>query len=213
MEFLKDILAKIDNKFFSKMKKKQKIYLLVFIVIVGVLMWAFITAGVITHNFNRALLKGGDNKQAVEVSSMIINESNNGKKMFEIYGETGSYSSDHKVAHLNNVIGNFFKNNIVNMSFQSSRASYDEKTKNLQLYENTYIVLDSGISITSDRMIYYGNTKIIEATGHVKVFKRNKFVSTANKAVLDSNYSAFKLIGHAQTKIYGSGTKNELEGK
>ena len=109
MEFLKDILAKIDNKFFSKMKKKQKVYLLVFIVIVGVLMWAFITAGVITHNFNRALLKSGDNKQAVEVSSMIINESNNGKKMFEIYGETGNYSSDHKVAHLNNVIGNLFK--------------------------------------------------------------------------------------------------------
>jgi len=39
------------------MQKKQKIYLLVFAAIALVLFWAFISAGLITHNFNRGVLK------------------------------------------------------------------------------------------------------------------------------------------------------------
>jgi len=48
MEFLKNIFEKFNNKFLSKLNKKKKIYLGVFVLITGVLLWAFITAGVIT---------------------------------------------------------------------------------------------------------------------------------------------------------------------
>ena len=39
------------------LSKKKKTYIGALAVIVGVLVWAFISAGVITHNFNRSQLQ------------------------------------------------------------------------------------------------------------------------------------------------------------
>lgn len=211
MEFLKNIFEKFNNKFLSKLNKKRKIYLGIFVLITGVLLWAFITAGVITSNFNRSLIKSDTDNQKIEVSSMIINESDKGQKIFEVYGETGNYSSDHKIANLNNLIGNFYKDNKVSMSFQSSKGAYDEATKNLKMYENTLIVLSNDVTISADTITYYSKTKNITATGHVKINQNGNFISTANRAFVDSDFKTFRIIGNAKTNIYESG-KN-LKGK
>jgi len=142
---------------------------------------------------------------------MIINESDNGQKIFEVYGETGNYSSDHKIANLNNLIGNFYKDNKVSMSFQSSKGAYNETTKNLEMSENTLIVLSNDVTITADKITYYSDTKNITATGHVKINQNGNFISTANRAFVDSDFKTFRIIGNAKTNIYESG-KN-LKGK
>ena len=175
------------------MQKKQKIYLGVFVGIAVVLFWAFISAGVITHNFNRNILKGNTDQQELDVKSMILTESKEGQKSWEIYGETGEYSSDHKIATLNNLIGNFYKDNKVNMSFQSSKGTYNEETRNIDLYENTYVVLENDITVTADHVTYYSDSKIITA-----------FIATADEAVVNSDFSTFKIKGHTQTNIYES---------
>ncbi len=43
---------------FKNLSKKRKIYLAVVLTLTGVLVWAFITAGIITRNFNREQLVG-----------------------------------------------------------------------------------------------------------------------------------------------------------
>lgn len=186
------------------MQKKQKIYLGVFVCIALVLFWAFISAGVITHNFNRNILKGNTDQQELDVKSMILTESKEGQKSWEIYGETGEYSSDHKVATLNNVIGNFYKDNKVNMSFQSSRGTYNEETRNIDLYENTYVVLENDITVTADHVTYYSDSKIITANGHVKINRQGTFIATADEAIVNSDFSTFKIKGNTITKIYES---------
>ena len=92
MENLKKIYGK-----FKSLDKKKRAYLIAVLGVVFVMAWAFISAGVITANFNRAQIKGKQDEQKVDAQGIIITETKDGNKYFEIYGETGNYSNDHKL--------------------------------------------------------------------------------------------------------------------
>ena len=171
------------------------------------MLWAFISAGVITSNFNRAQLKGTENKQKVDAVGIIITETKDAKKYFEIYGETGTYSNEANIATLHNVVGNFYKDGEVAMSFQSSKGTYDEKNKVITLYENTYIVLKDETSLEADRLIWSGSDVDTIAEGNVKIRKSNDMYALADKCIICAGYDKFKIIGKTKTKIYGKEDK------
>jgi len=190
-------------KTIKEMDKKKRTYLIAGASIVFVMLWAFISAGLITMNFNRAQLKNSVDEQKVDAIGIIITETKEGKKYFEIYGETGSYSKEGSVATLHNVVGNFYKDGNVAMSFQSSKGTYDEKAGEIRLYENTYIVLEDETSLEADSLIWSGSDKDTIAEGHVKIKKSNEMYALADKCIIGSGYNKFKIIGKTQTKIYG----------
>lgn len=196
---LKKILNKID---LEKYGKKRTIYAAVFIVLAAVLAWAFIAAGIITRNFNRDQLIGTENRQELDISSIILTETKGEKKYWELYGEKGYYNSDNKVAIMDNVTGNFYSNNEVSMSFESSKATYNEIKKQIILYENTHIVIKDGTSLVCDRLIWSGSDKEVVAQGNVKINRNNELITIAQKAVIDPSYSDFKVAGKTITKIY-----------
>lgn len=202
MEYFKKLYEK-----FKGLDKKKRNYLIAVFAVVFVMAWAFISAGVITANFNRSQLKNSENEQKVDASGIIITETKDGNKYFEIYGETGHYSNDHSIATLNNVIGNFYKENKVAMSFQSSKGTYDENTGIITLYENTYIVLEDGTSLNTDKLTWYGNDKQTVAEGHVLIKKDKQMVATAQKGVIDAGYEKFRIIGKTNTKIFSDKEK------
>ena len=195
-----DILRKILKRI-REMDKKKRTYLFVALSIVFVMFWAFISAGIITANFNRAQIKGGANDQKIDAVGIIITETKEGKKYFEIYGESGSYSNDHSIATLHNVVGNFYKDGEVAMSFQSSKGSYDEKAETVTLYENTYIVLKDETSLEADRLIWSGSDKDTIAEGNVKIKKSNEMNALADKCIISSGYEKFKIIGKTKTSF------------
>ena len=197
MDFLRRLFKAIRN-----LDKKKRAYLIAIVFVIGVMLWAFITAGLITCNFNRTQLKDADN-QKVDAIGIIITETKEGKKYFEIYGETGSYNNEHNVATLHNVVGNFYKDDAVAMSFQSSKGQYDEKAGTITLYENTYIVLKDDTSLAADRLVWSGSDKDTVAEGHVKIKKSNEMYALADKCVISPGYDKFKIVGKTQTKIYG----------
>lgn len=197
MENLKKIYEK-----FKGLDKKKRSYLIAVFAVIFVMSWAFISAGIITCNFNRAQLKGNEDEQKVDAVGIIITETKDGQKYFEIYGETGHYSNDHSIATLNNVIGNFYKENKVAMSFQSSKGTYDEKTGVITLYDNTFIVLEDGTSLNTDKLIWSGSDKETVAEGHVLIKKNKEMTATAEKGVISAGYEKFKIIGKTQTKLY-----------
>ena len=201
MKKLKSFIYKIFEKFINYDRKK-KIFVIVVLGIITVMLWAFISAGIITANFNRAQLKNAENEQKVDAIGIIITETKEGKKYFEIYGETGHYSNDHSIATLNNVIGNFYKDNEVSMSFQSSKGSYDENTGVITLYNNTYIVLKDGISLKTDKLTWSGSDKNTIAEGHVIIKKEDDMMSTANKCIIGPGYDSIKISGNTITKVY-----------
>ena len=197
---------KIYRKFierFKKLDKKKKSYLISIFVVIFIMLWAFISAGIITTNFNRAQIKGKENEQKVDASGIIITETKQGKKYFEIYGENGNYSNDHSIATLNNVIGNFYKDGNVSMSFQSSKGTYNEKTGVITLFENTYIILDSGVSLNANRLVWSGSDTETIAEGNVKIKKNNEMMSTADRCIIGANYDKFRIEGNTKTQVWG----------
>ncbi len=202
MDYLKRFIKRI-----IEMDKKKRAYLFVALFIVLIMLWAFISAGIITSNFNRALIKDSVDEQKVDAVGIIITETKEGKKYFEIYGENGSYSNEHSVATLNNVVGNFYKDGEVAMSFQSSKGTYDEIKGVITLYENTYIVLQDDTSLEADRLVWSGSDVDTIAEGNVKIKKSNEMYALADKCIINSGYDKFKIIGKTKTKIYGDKTK------
>ena len=196
-----EILKKIYEKFKNLDKKKRTSLIAVF-AIVFVMVWAFVSAGIITANFNRAQLKGNEDEQKVDALGIIITETKDGKKYFEIYGETGNYSNDHNVATLHNVIGNFYKDNKVAMSFQSSKGTYNETTGVITLYENTYIVLEDYTSLNTDKLTWSGSDKETVAEGNVLIKKNGEMIATAQKGFISPGYEKFKIAGKTTTKIF-----------
>lgn len=201
MKNLKQFLKKVYEKYKSFDKKKQ-VYVISILAVIFVMLWAFISAGIITANFNRAQLKNKENEQKVDAIGIIITETKSGTKYFEIYGETGHYSNDHSIATLNNVIGNFYKDNEVSMSFQSSKGTYNENTGVITLFDNTYIVLKDGISLKTDKLVWSGSDKETIAEGHVVIKKGEELISTAEKCIIGAGYDKFKITGKTVTKVF-----------
>lgn len=187
---------------FKNLGKKRTIYTIAFLAIGLVMLWAFVTAGIITKSFNRQQLIGTENRQELDISSIILTETKEDKKYWEIYGEKGYYNSDNKVALLENVTGNFYSNNEVSMSFESSKGTYNEVKKQIILYNNTHIVIKDGTSLYCDRLIWSGSDKDVIAEGNIKINRDNELISTAQKAMISADYSTFKIIGKTVTKLY-----------
>lgn len=193
-----DLLEKIKN-----LSKKQKAYVGAFCAIVALLAWAFISAGVITHNFNRSQLQTDQDRQEASIDGIILTETKNEKKYWEIYGETGNYDSKNGVAMLDNVIGNFYDDeNQVSMSFESSKGTYNEKKEQIILYEDTFIVLKDLTTLRANRLIWSGKNIPTTAEGNVRITRKNELLSTAEKVEISPDYETFKIIGNAVSKVY-----------
>ena len=186
----------------KNIQKKKRVYLAVILVLVGILAWAFITAGVITHDFNRKQVQAQGDEQEAVVQGIILTETKEEQKYWEIYGDTGKWDSANGVAQLNGVIGNFYKDNEVSMSFESSKGTYNSKEGDITLYSDTFIALKDGITLKADKLHWLNSHSPIVAEGHIKVQKGNELLSTADKIIISSDYSSFKIVGHTVSKVY-----------
>lgn len=204
METLKRIYER-----FKSLDKKKRTYLIAVAGVVIIMGWAFLSAALITSNYTRAQLKGTPDEQKVDATGIIITETKDGSKYFEIYGENGHYSNDQKIATLHNVIGNFYKEDNVSMSFQSSKGTYNEETGQIILYENTYIVLEDSTSLNTDKLIWSGSDKETVAEGHVVIKKNGEMVATAERGYIGARYENFRIEGKTTTKLYEKAKKDE----
>ncbi len=186
----------------SNLGRKKQAYIGAFAVLASVMIWAFISAGVITHDFNRSQLSVDKDRQEALINGIILTETKDEKKYWEIYGETGSYDSNNEVAMMDNVIGNFYKDNEVAMSFQSSKGTYNATSKVIVLYQDTFIVLDDGTTLRADRLRYAGNDQPIRANGNVKITRDNNFLATADEVIISPDFESFKISGNTTSKIF-----------
>lgn len=167
----------------------------------GILLWAFVTAKVITHDFKRQMNSNKTEQEAL-VKGVILTETKNDQKYWEVYGDTGHWNGESGVAQLDGVLANFYKDNKVSMSLKSSKGTYDSESKVITLYEDTFIAIEGGITLNADKLTYVSSSEPIVAEGHIKVRKDNSLVSTADKIVISPDYSDFKIMGHTVSKVY-----------
>ncbi len=183
-------------------QKKKRVYVGLLIALGAVLAWAFITAGIITHDFNRKQLEAQGDEQEAVVNGIILTETKNDQKYWEIYGETGKWDSKQGIAQLNKVIGNFYKENEVSMSFESSKGVYNSKEGDITLYSDTFIALKDGITLNADKLHWTDSHTPIVAEGHIKIKKGKELLSTADKIVISPDYESFKIMGNTVSKVY-----------
>lgn len=184
------------------LSRKKRAYIAALAAIVGILMWAFISAGVITHNFNRSQVAGTQDRREAVINGIILTETKDEMKYWEIYGEKGTYDSNNEIAMLTNVLGNFYQDNEVSMSFQSTNGTYNSVKKQITLYDDTFIVIKDGTTLEADRLVWSGNDKPIVATGKVRITRDNKLLTLADKVEISPDYSHFKITGNTVSKIF-----------
>ena len=190
------------------LSKKQKAYIGALVAIVGLLAWAFISAGVIAHNFNRSQLQTDQDRQEALIHGIILTETKDEQKYWEIYGETGNYDSKNGVAMLDNVVGNFYgDDNQVSMSFESTKGTYNEVKKQIILYEDTFIVLKDLTTLRANKLVWSGRDIPIIAEGNVRITRADEFLATASKVEISPDYDKFKITGKTVSKIYDSKEK------
>lgn len=187
------------------MSKRKIAYTVILLAVVIGCAWAFIAAGVITKNFKKEALKSAGEKQEVNVKNLIITETKEDKKYWELYAEKGYYDNQNKVVILYNVIGNFYDKDEVVLSMESSMGTYNEEKKKVVLYDNSYFIYKDGTDVRADRFVWEGNDKDIKAQGNVIIRKSGELRTFSKEAVLSEQMTNIKIIGRSRTELYKKG--------
>lgn len=185
------------------MKKRNKLYITLGVIVLVGLIWAFIAGGMITKNFKKDILTNAMDKQEVTVHGLIVTETKENEKYWEIYAEEGHYNSKDKVVLLQNVFGNFYDKGEVTMSFKSDKGTLTETTKKVVLYNNSLIVYKNGEYIRADRVTWQGKEADITAQGNLLLEKKDQIRIHADKATLSPDWTDFKVIGKTKTELFG----------
>ncbi len=191
------------------MSKRKIAYIVILVIFVVGCLWAFIAAGVITKNFKKEALKNAGEKQELNIENLIITETKEDKKYWELYAESGYYDNQNKVAILYNVIGNFYNDDKVVLSMESTKGTFDEATKKVVLYEDTFIIYKDGTNVKADRFTWQGNDKDIVAEGNVIIQRSGEIRTFSNEAVLGNSMTNVRIKGRSKTELYSKGNFDE----
>ncbi len=191
------------------MSKRKIAYISILAIFIIGCVWAFIAAGIITKNFKKEALSDAGEKQKLNIENLIITETKEDKKYWELYAESGYYDNQNKVAILYNIIGNFYDKDEVVLSMESSKGTFDEATKKVVLYEDTFIIYKDGTNVKADRFTWQGNDKDIIAQGNVVIQRAGEIRTFSNEAVLGNKMTNVRIKGRSKTELYSKGNFNE----
>ena len=191
------------------MQKRKIAYIVILSLIFIGCLWAFISAGVITKNFKKEALNTAGEKQKLDIKDLLITETKDDKKYWELYADAGYYDSQNKVVILYNIIGNFYNDDEVVLSMESSKGTFNEETKRVVLYENTYIIYKDGTNVKANRFTWQGNDKDIVAQGNVVIRRNAELRTFSNEAYLGNSMKNVRIKGRSKTELYNKGNFDE----
>ena len=182
--------------------KKNLAYIVLFAIVLIACVWSFIYAGMITKNFKEKIIDQTYKNKEANIENLLVTETKDGKKLWELYSESGRYSDDDSVVLLEDVIGNFYEEQAVKASFKADRGTYHTTKKEIILDSNVVLVYKDGTNIMTDRIVYLGRDKDIVASGNVRIEKPKEAIIYGGKAVLKGDLSDVHIEGRTQTKFY-----------
>jgi len=184
------------------MKKRNIFYICLAVLVIIGLIWAFIAGQMITKSFKKDILSNTLQKQKITVHGLIVTETKDNEKYWEIYAEEGHYNSADKVVLLHNIFGNFYKNGDVVMSFKSDKGTLTETTKKVVLYQNSLMVYKNGEYLYADKVTWQGKDEEIKASGNIVMEEKNKVRMHADSATLSSDWKTLKVNGKVKTELF-----------
>lgn len=186
-------------------KNKSKFYLIIGIIVSVALIWAFVSAAFITRSFQKDVKENKLDNKRVFVEDLLITETKNGEKYWEIFADKGYYEDSQKIAYVANSIGNIYENKEVIASFESPRAKINSELGTIIMYDRSKLIYKDFTSIVADEFTYEGEHKPIYAKGNVIIENPGQFHITGDNAVLTDEMTHIKIDGKVTTKIYEKG--------
>ena len=186
------------------MKKLNILYIVIFIVIVLAVIWAFLSAGIITQNFNKNIINNQNQTDSKEVNieGLYVTDTKEGLKSWELFADTGHYDNSENIIFLTDIIGNFYDKGEVVVSFKAKRGTYTTEDKHINLHEDVVFVHKDGANIKADRITWKGKEEDITAIGNVRVEKPGEVIIYGQEAVLKPELDDFKINGRTKTLFY-----------
>ena len=186
----------------QSLTNKQKAYIIGGTLVLLILLWSFFSAKILTTGLNRQnLTQSGDNKSAV-AEGIILTETKNEVKFWEVYGDEGLYDSQKDITTLNGVLANFYKENSVSMSIKSAQAEYNSKERVITLFDDVFVVLKDGFTLSADKLVWSGGDKPIFAYGHITITKGDEYMANADEVEISANYDDIKIKGNTISRVY-----------
>lgn len=170
---------------------------------IALITFGFFWSWFVTKDIKSELGKSSEKEQKVVVSNLILTETKDAKKYWELYANKGFYESGDKMAQLEDILGNFYdENQEVVLSLKAKNGVYDSEEKTIELNGDVLAVSKDGSSILADKMVWLGKNEGIVASGNVKINKDNKLITKSEKAVFNAELTYFRIEGKSESKIY-----------
>ncbi len=184
-------------------KSKRNIaYIVLFSAIIIACLWAFISAGVITKSFKNKLIDQTYKNKEANIESLLVTETKNGEKLWELYADKGMYSDSNNIVLLEDIVGNFYDNKAVKASFKADKGTYNATKKEIILYDNVILVYTDGTNIRAEKIIYAGKGKDVVAQGNIRIERPDEAIIMGTKAILKGDFSDFNIEGRTESHFY-----------
>lgn len=184
-------------------KRKRNIaYIVLFSAIIIACLWAFISAGVITKSFKNKLIDQTYKNKEANIESLLVTETKNGEKLWELYADKGMYSDSNNIVLLEDIVGNFYDNKAVKASFKADKGTYNATKKEIILYDNVILVYTDGTNIRAEKIIYAGKGKDVVAQGNIRIERPDEAIIMGTKAILKGDFSDFNIEGRTESHFY-----------
>lgn len=188
------------NKLISN--KKNLAFAILVCIIVIACCWAFISASIITKSFKDKIIDQTYKNKEANIQSLLVTETKNAEKLWELYADNGTYSDSDKIVFLDGIIGNIYEEKKVKASFKADRGTYHSEKKEIILYDNVLLVYLDGTNIAADRIVYTGKDQDIVALGNIRIEKPNEAIIYGTKGILKGDFSDFHIEGRTKTKFF-----------
>jgi len=140
--------------------------------------------------------------ETVKASNLVITETKEGKKFWEVCAESGNYTKSAQQIILKNINGNFYKDNEVVLSVKAPYAIYDSVKRKVIMKNGAKAANNKNVIINAEEICWMGATGQITATGRVKIIQSDKILTTSDKSIFNSDFTNLKLIGNSNSYVY-----------
>ncbi|OGI03366.1 MAG: LPS export ABC transporter periplasmic protein LptC [Candidatus Melainabacteria bacterium GWF2_37_15] len=181
---------------------KKSIFSLLILVILGTLsIWAFLFSKSLMGNVHISEEESVGDEQ-VAIKELVITETKNGQKFWEVYAETGHYDNGNNIAVLKNIAGNFYKDDGVVLSVQSPEATFNKDNKEIKLQGGAQAANNKGVYIRADEICWTGSKDEVTAKGNVKIIKEDGLMTVSDESSFDTDFTNLKLSGNVNSYVF-----------
>ncbi|OGI04342.1 MAG: hypothetical protein A2287_05075 [Candidatus Melainabacteria bacterium RIFOXYA12_FULL_32_12] len=163
---------------------------------------AFNISSNITRDINLLSDESNNDSKRANIEELVITETREGQKFWEVYATSGQYSDNKNMAVLTNIKGNFYKEGKVVLSFDAPVATYISRNKEIRLSGGSRAATNNDILITSKELTWTGGKDEILAKGNVKIKKSDELIITSDKSSFNTDFTYLKLMGNSETNVY-----------